>query len=216
VPYDPASHPASLTLAGSGMAVFPDRAALARTLQPPPGSTATIRAAADRAVSRLAELVEAGVAEGEVDPVGRAAQAGRQMVSQALTCYRAGGSIADTSQLASLAVMIADLRVRDDAWARMEPDHKAAHLRLWTDVLRAAPAEFVPAPAALLAFTAWQSGDGALAAVAIERALGADPRYSMALLLADAIGGGLPPSAARMPMTPAEVAASYGESTAAG
>jgi hypothetical protein len=93
----------------------------------------------------------------------------------------------------------------------MEPAHRAAHLRLWTDVLRAAPIEFVPAPAALLAFAAWQSGDGALAAVAIERALGADPCYSMALLLADAISGGLPPSAARLPMTPAQVAESYGE-----
>ena len=50
-------------------------------------------------------------------------------------------------------------------------------------VTGAAP-EFVPAPASLLAFTAWQCGEGALANVAIERALGADPAYSMALLLA--------------------------------
>ena len=209
VPYDPASHPASLTLAGSGMTVFPDRAALARTLQPAAGSTAAIRAAADRAVRRLAELTGASEADGDVDPVQRAAEAGLRTVRQALTCYRTGGKIADIDQLAWLAVMVADLRVRDDAWARMDPAYRLAHQRLWTDVLRAAPAEFVPAPAALLAFTAWQSGDGALASVAIERALGADPSYSMALLLADAIGGGLPPSAARLPMTPAEVAASY-------
>ncbi len=75
-------------------------------------------------------------------------------------------------------------------------------------VTGAAP-EFVPAPASLLAFTAWQSGEGALANVAVERALAADPAYSMALLIGQAVQAGLPPSAARLPMTQDEVAASY-------
>jgi len=67
----------------------------------------------------------------------------------------------------------------------------------------------VAAPAALLAFVAWQSGDGALANVALDRALADDPRYSMALLLRQVISAGAPPSMARLPMTPEEVAASY-------
>jgi hypothetical protein len=99
--------------------------------------------------------------------------------------------------------------VRDDAWARMDPRHRAEHRRLWTDVVRHACEPFVPAPASLLAFTAWQSGDGALANVAIERALAADPEYSMAHLIGQALDAGLPPSAARLPMTPEEVEASY-------
>jgi hypothetical protein len=61
----------------------------------------------------------------------------------------------------------------------------------------------------LLAFVAWQAGDGALASIAIERALDADPGYSMALLIADALHAGLPPSAARLSMSPKQVAASY-------
>src|SRR6201999_4047683 len=92
---------------------------------------------------------------------------------------------------------------------RMEPEHAREHLRLWTDVVRRTPARYVPAPASLLAFTAWQSGNGALANVAAQRALAADPEYSMALLLLEAISAGAPPSAARLPMTPEEVAASY-------
>jgi hypothetical protein len=56
---------------------------------------------------------------------------------------------------------------------------------------------------------AWQSGDGALANVALDRALADDPRYSMALLLRQVISAGAPPSLARLPMTPEEVAASY-------
>ena len=76
-------------------------------------------------------------------------------------------------------------------------------------MLRSAALDYVPAPASLLAFTAWQAGNGALASMAIDRALSANPSYSMAHLLAEAVEAALPPSAARLPMTPAAVAASY-------
>ena len=136
-------------------------------------------------------------------------EAGRRATRDAIAIYRGGGQITDDDQIAWLSVALTDLRVRDDAWARMDPEHRDAHLRLWTDVVRRACPAYVPAPASLLAFTAWQSGDGALANIAIERALDADPAYSMAHLLAEAIESGLPPSAARLPMTADEVAASY-------
>ena len=58
-----------------------------------------------------------------------------------------------------------------------------AHLRLWADLVRGASGAWVAPPAALLAFTAWQCGDGPLASIAIDRALACDPGYSMALLL---------------------------------
>jgi hypothetical protein len=77
-------------------------------------------------------------------------------------------------------------------------------------VVRRAEPAYLPSPACLLAFTAWQSGNGALANVALDRALAVDPGYSMALLLRDTIDAGAPPSLARLPMTPEEVAASYG------
>ena len=130
-------------------------------------------------------------------------------VGEAIGVYRRGGRITGDDRLAWLAVSLADLRVRDDAWARMVPGQVQAHLRLWTDLVRRVPARYVPAPASLLAFTAWQAGNGALANVAAQRALAADPEYSMALLILEAIGAGIPPSAARLPMTPEEVAASY-------
>jgi hypothetical protein len=137
------------------------------------------------------------------------ADAGRRAVRDAVALYRAGGQITDDDQIAWLSIALTDLRIRDGAWARMDRGHRDAHLRLWTDVVRRACPAYIPAPASLLAFTAWQSGDGALANIAIERALDADPAYSMALLLAEAIESGLPPSAARLPMTLDEVEASY-------
>ena len=71
------------------------------------------------------------------------------------------------------------------------------------------------APASLLAFVAWQAGDGALANIALDRALADDQRYSMARLLRRAIDSGAPPSMARLPMTPEEVAATYDAQEAA-
>ena len=79
---------------------------------------------------------------------------------------------------------------------------------------RRAQPGYVAAPAALLAFVAWQSGDGALANVALDRALADDPGYSMALLLRQVINAGAPPSMAALPMTPEEVAASYDDAEA--
>ena len=93
----------------------------------------------------------------------------------------------------------------------MDPGHRDAHLRLWTDLTRRAQPGYIAAPASLLAFTAWQTGNGALANLALDRALADDPGYSMAQLLRDVIDAGTPPSMARLPMTPEEVAASYGE-----
>ena len=137
------------------------------------------------------------------------AQSGLEAAREAITRYRDGGGPLTRSAAATLTVMLGNLRVRDDVWARMDPGHRVAHLRLWTDVTRLAQPGYAAAPATLLAFTAWQDGDGALANVALDRALADNPRYSMALLLREALDGGAPPSMAVLPMTPEEVAASY-------
>ncbi|HVT66505.1 MAG TPA: DUF4192 domain-containing protein, partial [Trebonia sp.] len=133
---------------------------------------------------------------------------GLVMVREAVRRYRDGERVS-TEYAAWLTVALREVRVRDDAWARMDPAHRAAHLRLWTDLTRLARPGYAAAPAALLAFVAWQSGDGALANVALDRALADSPRYSMARLLRDALDSGAPPSMARLPMTPEEVAAAY-------
>jgi hypothetical protein len=212
VSYDPCSHPAAAALNEAGLDAYPDRAALARTLEPEPGSARAVRQATSRALRRISRLLGQAERRGD-NPAGALARAGRASVKEAIGRYRAGGRITDRGRLAFLAVCVSDLRVRDDAWARLDPEHRRAHLRLWTDVVTGAAPEFVPAPASLLAFTAWQCGEGALANVAVERALAADPAYSMAQMLAQAVQSGLPPSAAVLPMTPEEVAESYAAST---
>ena len=130
-------------------------------------------------------------------------------MAAAIGTYRSGGQLDDDSLAALIAVALTQLRVRDDAWARMDPAHREAHRRLWTHLTRHAPAGYVAGPASLLAFVAWQMGDGALANVALDRALADHGDYSMALLLRQVITAGAPPSLATLPMTPEEVAASY-------
>jgi hypothetical protein len=209
VAFDATGHPASAALSAAGLGVRANRAALADTLAPVTEVAQMMRAAVGRARQRAGSLIDLPAAAEGGDAFLPVADAGRRSVKQVITRYRRGGQLADPEEMAWLGVNLTDLRVRDDAWARMDPGFHEAHQRLWVDLVRHLPTEFVAAPAALLAFTAWQGGDGALASVAIERALDADPQYSMALLIADALHAGLPPSAARLPMTPKQVAASY-------
>ena len=158
------------------------------------------------AATRMARAV----ARAEAADPGREARLA--VVASAIARYRDGGHLAaGHDETARLLAALRHLRFRDDAWARMDPVHKAAHLRLWTDLTRHAPAGYVAAPASLLAWVAWQAGDGALANIALDRADADNPTYSMAQLLRQLITAGLPPSSAMLPMTPEEVAASYDE-----
>jgi hypothetical protein len=68
-----------------------------------------------------------------------------------IATYRGGGRYATDYQLAWITVALRDLRVRDDAWARMDPAYLDAHRRLWIDVTRRAQPGYVAAPASLLA-----------------------------------------------------------------
>jgi hypothetical protein len=62
----------------------------------------------------------------------------------------------------------------------------AIDLRVWTDLTRLARPRYVDQPgyvagvASMLALVAWQSGNGALANVALDRALADDPAYYLA------------------------------------
>ncbi len=100
----------------------------------------------------------------------------------------------DNDEVAWLAALLDHSSVRDDAWAAIDRD-PALHVRLWTEVVRRAEPRLCAAPAALLAFAAWQAGDGIVASMAVDRALTADPDYALAQLLGEVLAGGLPPSA---------------------
>jgi hypothetical protein len=213
VPFDAtAADPAEAeALAAVGDRVLATRAAVVARVAPLGGIAAeSMRQATRRAEQHVAQLLAKVRRSGRLGAARQMIAAeGLAAVGTLIVRYRDGGRFTSDYEIARITVALRDLRVRDDAWARMDPGHSGAHQRLWIDVVRRAQPGYVAAPAALLAFVAWQSGDGALANVALDRALADDPLYSIALLLRQVITAGAPPALARLPMTPEEVAASY-------
>ena len=108
-----------------------------------------------------------------------------------------------------LLVALGDPWVRDDALGRLDPLHWRADLRLWADLTRLAAPGYVAAPATLLAHAAWRAGNGALANVALDRALDDDPGYPLACTLLRAVAAGAPPAKAQPPLSPRKVAIAY-------
>jgi hypothetical protein len=208
-PFDLAAEPAFAALAAEGP-VLTSRDELAASIAPNTAKTATMRRATTRAEQRATELLTRPAPAGQhARASSQIVPAGLDAVARAIACYRRGGQLPAGSRPAWLALVLRVYRVRDDAWARMLPEHRAAHLRLWRDLTRLAQPGYVAAPASLLALTAWQCGNGALAGVALDRAQADDAAYSMADLLRQVIDSGAPPTMAHPPMTPEEVAASY-------
>lgn len=183
VPFDPGTTEYAAAATFAGRVVHPDRAALAATIEPVTGPG--IEPEIARALERIGRL--SGGQRG-------LKAAARAAVRQAFERYMNGGRL-DDDEVAWLAVLLADVLVRDETWARIVSGPTVSgHEEIWRDVIRRVPLRYVPAPATLLALVAWRTGDGVLADLAAERALAADPSYRLAGLLLHALRNGLPPS----------------------
>jgi Domain of unknown function (DUF4192) len=190
-PYDVTGTEVAAVATYAGRVALPDRAALERSLAPTDGAEReAVEVATERAAHALA--AEAGRAK---DPAGSRRRAGVRGLVRAVRRYADGGRLAD-EELARLTLLLNHIDVRDLCWARVTTagEQLDAHLDLWSDVTRRARGDLIAAPATLLGYAAWRSGNGALAWVAVERALDADPAYSLALLLGEALERALPPS----------------------
>jgi hypothetical protein len=185
VPFDPTVSSVAAAATFEGMVALPDRDAFAGALAPLPGPGIEPELAAAR--ERLAAAALRGVRQRRT--------AARTAVREAIERYAAGGRL-DDEEVAWLAVLLVDVRARDDAWRRMlAVAPRDEHETLWRDVARRVPTAYVPAPATLFALSAWRAGRGALASIAAERALAADPRYTLADLVSQAVQAGIPPAA---------------------
>jgi Domain of unknown function (DUF4192) len=168
VPFDAtAADPAEAgALAAVGDRVLASRAAVAARVAPLGGIAAeSMRQATRRAEQHAARLLA------KVRKSARLGAARHLIAAESLAAvgamiarYRDGGRFTSDDEIARITVALRDLRIRDDAWARMDPAHADAHRRLWIDVTRRAQPGHVAAPAALLALAAWQSGNGAMQA----------------------------------------------------
>jgi hypothetical protein len=195
-PYHP--DPAvTIACEAAGAAVLPGRDALAATIAPVSGAEAdSMTRATARAVKRGSRLERREQAPGRKSSHRPVEISGTRAVAAAIRTYRDGGSITSNDQAAWLTLALAEVRVRDAAWLRMDPRQRDAHQRLWAGLTRLARPGYVAAPATLLALTAWQSGNGALGQVALDRALADKPGDPLALILRDALDIATPPALA--------------------
>ena len=90
-----------------------------------------------------------------------------------------------------------DIGFRDDVLRRCTDVHDDALPRVLQELSRLAPPELAAPPYTLLAAAVYLRGNGALAGMALERALAVEPDYSLARLLDEALMRQVPPSVLR-------------------
>jgi Domain of unknown function (DUF4192) len=177
----------------TGMVVAEDREELAGRIARPRGFD---RAAMAAASARAAADCSADIVARGWDATAEASWAA---VTAAVGRCRPGTPEArlTDAEIARVLWGLRDGDVRDRALGlALGPDAGAAEV-LWTDCTRRALAPLDAAPATLLAVSAWLRGDGAMANVALSRALAAEPGYRLARLLAHALEACLGPAELR-------------------
>jgi hypothetical protein len=178
----------------AGVRVLASRDAVAASIAPVTGDeAAAMRAAARRAGRRADRLARREDQPGRRSVRSPVVISGTRAVLAAIRAYQNGGAITSPDQIAWLARVLAEREVRGAAWYRMDPGHRDAHQRLWTDVTRRAQPGLVVTPACLLALVAWQGGYGPLALLALDRAETDCPGHDLARLLRPPIEAGAPP-----------------------
>lgn len=169
-PYDSTAHPFVRDALASGRIAHPTRDAMVGSLAQQPAAATAVATA----------LVAQGYADRGIPTSGRAVRDAGQWTLATVAELVAGAAVPTDADLARLLWLLQAPRVRDAAWSHLTAATAGAHVRLWTDALRRAPEALSPAPAALLGWAAWQSGDGALAWAAVDRCRRADPDYRLA------------------------------------
>jgi len=109
--------------------------------------------------------------------------------------YELGRGNSDPDLVAQVIGRLSDIQVRDYALGIHGEETIDAYWAMWKELLRIAPVGYVAPIASIFAAVAYESGQGALAHKALDRALIDNPGYSLALLLRRVFSAGWPASA---------------------
>jgi hypothetical protein len=185
--YETSDHHLSIVQAvAAGQQILPDRASLVERFAAVAGERRRWLGHATDAI--LAEIVPI-VARTRPDQL---AETGLAAVEPILDRAMAGRRTSD-ADLLRVAAWLSSVDVRDAVWARITRDNADDMLRVLTLVCGSVVPPFEPAVLSLTAFSAWLTGDGATALIAVERALRADPDYSMARTILEILEQGVSP-----------------------
>ncbi len=194
-PYDPRASNTAATAVLAGLPALSSRAELERRVAGPPDP--------DRPA--LAALAARTVRD--LDPLDRPAR--QSLLTAMIMDLLADGADSDGSgsdgsgsdgqgssddHCARLAVLAADVTIRDVAWSMITTERADDHTDLWSRVARRTIDRYALGPLGLAGFAAWISGQGALMNCCIERAESIDPGYRMIELLSEIGRRGVPPA----------------------
>lgn len=173
-PYDDEAHPFTAQAVFEGRVTHPSREALRATVAPDAVAVQTV-------AGLVRHLPPPGPAEARrvVDEVAR---------------WVADSVEPDAAAAARVLAAVTRADVRDAMLYAVTRATSADHLRVWTSLLRRAPDPQVPDTAAVTAFCAWQTGDGALAWCALDRCFAVEPGHRLGTCLAECLTRAVPPS----------------------
>ncbi len=187
--YDLETHPLTAQRVFEGQVVHRDRGALVDTLV---GVDEEDEVAVALAATRFADLMAAAV---QAAPGAHAfLESEARWLQGRLRERLADGARLTPAEAGRILVLTSVVATRDVAWSEITRASSGQHVELWRELVRRSPRELLPGAASLLAFSAWQHGDGALAWCAIDRCLDVDPDYSMAHCIAGVLTRAVPPS----------------------
>ena len=187
-PYQSSRHHLSIVQAvAAGQEILPDREALVDRFA---AATGERRRWLEHATATILDEVVPIVAR---TPPGELAGTGLSVLEPILERALAGHTVL-VADLLRIAAWVSSVSVRDAVWARIDHDNADDMLRVLTLVSGSVVPPFEPAVLSLTGFAAWLTGDGAQALIAIERALRADPDYSMARTFLEVLENGISPA----------------------
>jgi len=190
VPFDVSTSQVAAAATVAGLVALPDRAAFEELVEPDDTATDDAMAfATERAEARLREAFESD----DVTGARRLLTVrGERLLDAAVTRY-ADGHRLDDDEAAWLSVLFLLTDFAALVWRRMVEQPVEPYLPVWRDLVRRVQPDLCAPIAALLAYGAWRTGDGALAGMAVQRALRECPEYEPARVIHVLLHSGIAP-----------------------
>jgi hypothetical protein len=187
--YELETHPFTAQRVFEGHVVRRDREELVDSLV---GTDEDDAVAVALAANRSADLI--ATSEEATDPAHGFLRSEARWLQRRIRTHRDDRHPVTPRDAGRVLVLATIVSTRDVAWAEITRETSGADVELWSDLVRRAPRELLPGVSSLLAFAAWQHGDGALAWCAVDRCLEVDPDFSLAHCVADLLTRAVPPS----------------------
>jgi hypothetical protein len=191
-PFQVETSPVALSAVVAGCVALPDRAAMEQRVASVVGAEREAFAAATAHAEH--RISKAFISGDQALVRARLVRAGAGLLDRALRRYQNGGRLGDPAA-AWLSVLLAEERFASVAWQRVDRTGAVAHIAMWCDLTRRVESAYLPPVATLLGYAAWRTGDGALAGIAVQRALDASPTYEPAQVMQALLDTGTPPDA---------------------